>query len=279
MRNRKRLTLPIVAFVALALAAAPAFGFKLPPHEQIVRTSLTPAGVPPEVLDTVVGTFASGRGNLGSDRHQADAFRHFDNAPDPVTVCSRANEAWATFYGEIRSSVRPGAVSETLVAQGTEKAREAFGALTHSVQDFYAHSNWIEIFLARGTAPPLADTLFPACDSSAFPEELQTGYYAFELTNWGGCPEGGPPSPYEFCHETLNKDNNSSLEGAKTALPEGVTYHQLAVQLATAHTKKLYSVVTNSLVQDWTKDFPRARAECLVSRVFQDTKDPCSLGR
>src|SRR3954453_375590 len=72
VRNRKRLTLAIIAFVALALAAAPAFGFKLPPHEQIVRTSLTPAGLPPEVLDTVVGTFASGRGNLGSDRHQAD---------------------------------------------------------------------------------------------------------------------------------------------------------------------------------------------------------------
>lgn len=274
MKDRNRLSLLVVALSAAALAATPAFAFKLPPHEEIVRTSLTPAGVPPAVLDTVVGSLASGRGNLGSDRHQADAFRHFDNAPDPATVCTRAEEAWARFYGEIRSSVRPGTVSES-ASGGIEKARESFGALTHSVQDFYAHSNWIEIFLAENVDPPLADTLFPSCDASALPQELETGYYAFELNNWGGCPAGGPPPPHKFCHEALNKDNDSSIEGGKTALPQGITYHQLAVQLAAVHTNELYQIVTTSLARDWANDFPEADVECLISQVFQDTKEPC----
>ncbi len=275
MRRRNRLSLLVVALATVALAAAPALAFKLPQHEEIVRTSLAPAGVPPAVLDTVVGTLASGRGNLGSDRHQADAFRHFDNAPDPATVCARADEAWARFYGEIRSSVRPGPVSESTTAQGNEKARESFGALTHSVQDFYAHSNWIEISLAENADPPLADTLFPSCDAAALPEGLQTGFYAFELDNWGGCPAGGPPSPYEFCHETLNKDDDSSIEGAKTALPQGISYHELAVQLAARHTRELYQIVTTSLAHDWATDYPQANVECLISQVFQDTKEPC----
>jgi hypothetical protein len=279
VRRRNRLSLLVAALATVALAATPAFAFKLPQHEEIVRTSLAPAGVPPAVLDTVVGSLASGQGNLGSDRHQADAFRHFDNAPDPATVCARADEAWTRFYGEIRSSVRPGVVSDSTSAQGVEKARESFGALTHSVQDFYAHSNWIEIFLAQNVEPPLADTLFPSCDAGVLPEGLQTGFFAFELNNWAGCPASGPPAPYEYCHETLNKDDDSSIEGAKTAPPQGITYHQLAIQLAAAHTSELYRIVTTSLARDWASDFPEASVECLISQVFQDTKEPCGSTR
>ena len=276
---RKRLAPWIVVLAIVALAATPAFAFKLPGHEQIARTSLSPLGLPPNVLDTVVGSFVSGAGNLGSDRHQADAFRHFDNEPDPATVCTRANEAWAKFYGEMRSSVQPAVGPDDAVTQRAERARQFFGALTHALQDFYSHSNWIETFLTQNVAPPLADMLFPACTPSALPQGLQTGYYAFELTNWGGCPAGGPPPPYRYCHETLNKDNNSSIQGRKTTAPDGPTYHQLAVQLARAHTSKLYQIVTASLARDWTNDFPKADADCLIAHVFQDTKDPCLLNR
>jgi hypothetical protein len=64
-------------------------------------------------------------------------------------------------------------------------ARSAFGRLTHTVQDFYAHSNYIDLWLSRHTngsrpAPFMVDPVEPAIvDSGA----LRSGkiYYPLEV--------------------------------------------------------------------------------------------------
>lgn len=277
----QRAVLGSAAVLVLAIGGCPlpAAAFKLPVHENLVRVPLGAAGVPKPVLDPVVGTFLSGTGNLGSDRYQADAYRHFDNAPDPATVCTRARDAWTRFYNEIRTAVTPGTAPEYSDVQGVDRARESFGALTHSLQDFYAHSNWTELFVDVGQTPPTADALFPSCSPGQLPAGLQTGYYEFALTNWGGCPKTGPPAGYKFCHETLNKDDGAAIQGGRTIPGTPLTYHQVAAQLAGAHTTKLYQLVVTQLRNAWAAAYPNARADCLIERVFQASTQPCRFGR
>jgi hypothetical protein len=278
-RRQWRITLVCMTVIcSLAVGATPANAFKLFAHEAILRLALPPLGMPNNVVFTILGDLPSGTGNLGSDLHQSDAFRHFDNAKNPIDICARATAAWSRFYGEIRTNVQPGAPPYFEV-QGLEKARQSFGALTHALQDFYAHSNWIEIFIDQNLSPSLATSLFPNCNAAALPAGLQTGFYAFELANWGGCPPTGAPAGFKYCHENLNKDQGSSLEGRKTVPGTSTTYYSVAAQLALSHTTRLYHDVVASLRQDWAAAFPTVRSDCLNAHLFQDSKEFCRFGQ
>ncbi|HEX2991571.1 MAG TPA: hypothetical protein VHO49_12895 [Anaerolineales bacterium] len=76
------------------------------------------------------------RGQIGHDEY------HFDN---------NAFEASYSYIEKKRSLVRI-----SLMADDPGTAWKAFGRLTHTAQDFYAHSNYIDLWLARqpeGTRP------------------------------------------------------------------------------------------------------------------------------
>src|SRR4051812_30352472 len=80
----------LVALVSYILAGGvePASAFKLYVHERIVRDSLAPFGLSANAMNMIIGSFPSGTGNLGSDRYQSDAYRHFDNAQNPTDICN-----------------------------------------------------------------------------------------------------------------------------------------------------------------------------------------------
>jgi hypothetical protein len=223
---------------------------------------------------------AHGFGNLGSDSYQFDNFRHFDSAGTIADVCGRATDAWNRFYNEMRNSIQPTHPPQyDQVGIVRSNPLHAFGALTHSLQDFYAHSNWIEIHIARGLPLSTIEGLFPPpCDTRTWPSGLQTGY--FDLRHgWDGCHELTPPSGFNYCHEHLNKDNNESLQGRKQVPGMAITYHDLAMQLARTHTAELYRLVVASLERDWANDFPAVRSDCLVRHVFQGSTAPCRWGQ
>lgn len=191
---------------------SPAAAFKLPQHEQIVRASLAQLGIPGDRMNIIVGDLYTGVGNRGSDQYQFTSFRHFDNSPDPATVCQRANEAWTYFYTFIRLNVRPANPPQwDQIDEGrAADALSAFGALTHSLQDFYAHSNWLETHIALGQSPATADRLFPPpCNSTGWPVDVQTGYFSL-IHGIDGCPGTTPPTGFKYCHEALNKDDSES---------------------------------------------------------------------
>jgi len=76
------------------------------------------------------------RGQIGHDEY------HFDN---------NAFEKSYVYIEEQRSLT-----ISSLVANDAPSAWSAFGRLTHTVQDFYAHSNYIDLWLSRqpeGTSP------------------------------------------------------------------------------------------------------------------------------
>ena len=109
-------------------------------HRLLTRAALESRFSPP-ALETVV------KGNLGQDRLSGQIGHpefHFD---DNAFSQGRA-------YLEEQRQI----IQEALGASaGARTAWLAFGRLTHAAQDFYAHSNYVALWLARypaGQAPP-----------------------------------------------------------------------------------------------------------------------------
>ena len=67
----------------------------------------------------------------------------------------------------------------------TDSAWSAFGRLTHTVQDFYAHSNYIDLWLAQHTngSRPAASQVYPVEPAILESGALRSGkiYYPLEL--------------------------------------------------------------------------------------------------
>jgi hypothetical protein len=198
----------VAGVAAFCLPSASAF--MVQNHETITRAALPGDQVSPAALQQILVGPPPGGGAVGSDAFATDEFRHLDNALNPGDICARAGQAWGLFAPIIQNgSVLAG--GNSVDGPG---ARSAFGALLHAQQDFYAHSNWVEIDLAIGQPDRLAPPIFPTCDPAAFPPELHTGYYEIDFGNHdddplAGCPPGGPPAPFVDCHSTLNKDTTS----------------------------------------------------------------------
>ena len=73
----------------------------------------------------------------------------------------------------------------SLKANDAKAAWAAFGRLTHTVHDFYAHSNYIDLWLARfnGNPPSMPAEIDPVDPSLLHHSELHSGkvYYPLEL--------------------------------------------------------------------------------------------------
>jgi hypothetical protein len=85
-------------------------------------------------------------------------------------------------------------------------ALAAFGRLLHTVQDFYSHSNWIELHM--DTDPIPVWDLKP----ESLPPGTCSGTWILGIPK---CCPGGTPT-----HQELNKDNPDSQEGSKV-VPSG----------------------------------------------------------
>lgn len=225
--------------IGATVAAAAAFclptasAFMVQNHETITRAALPGDQVSPAALQQILVGPPPGGGAVGSDAFATDEFRHLDNSLNPGDVCARAGQAWGLFAPIIQN----GSVLAGGGSVDGPGARSAFGALLHTQQDFYAHSNWVEIDLAIGQPDRLAPPIFPTCDPAAFPPDLRTGFFKIDFGDrddpLGGCPPGGPPAPFLECHSTLNKDTTSSPN------------YGVAAALATRASTDLYWTVRN----------------------------------
>jgi hypothetical protein len=132
-----------------------------PVHKDILRRALGEA-FSPGALDAIIA--ANLRQDLLISQFGHDEF-HFDN---------NALDASRAYIGEQRSLIRPALEQGKVLS-----AWQAFGRLTHSAQDFYAHSNYVDLWLVcqpNGLRPapseidPLDDALIenPALRSGKF---------------------------------------------------------------------------------------------------------------
>ncbi len=268
-----RLGLPVAASVTAIVAAlfglpAPtADAFMVQNHDRVTRDALAPLGVDNSAMAQILVGPPPGAGAVGSDAFFSDEFRHIDNAKDPADICARTTQAWNFFTPLIIGGAVPSGPGGTDLVDGPQ-ARAAFGGLAHAVQDFYAHSNWVEDNIAAGDLYRMPPPLMPTCDPATLPPGLHTGFFQlFPGTNHedplAGCPPGGPPPGFVECHSVLNKDTWNSPRGIiqVPGTNPPINNFDLAMQLANRATVDLYWQVRNLVVSN--------AGECAANNLFQ----------
>ncbi|XP_049336028.1 von Willebrand factor A domain-containing protein 7-like [Astyanax mexicanus] len=177
--------------------------------------------------------------------HFKDPEYHFDN------------EEFAAGRGVITQGLS--VVKASLKLKNYESAREQLGEILHTLQDFYSHSNWIEL----GNRSPyanlinpnlpltnLADKNMPTCSScddnctnnildTVTSQKLLISGYVSGLKPAGKCSHGGlvDSTSSQEPKGGINKDNSKSPHGY---------LHLVAADVATAATRDLLEDIRKS---------------------------------
>jgi hypothetical protein len=220
-------------------------------HERILRDAL---GDGHTMSEQALGWIITA--NKLSDLYQFTPERHFDNAPDRESICERWKNGLKLFLDRAVELSAP--IGKERRMPGNRKgALKAFGAATHALADFYAHTNWVELGVAQKNTEVLAPLFGQTCQSSDFPMQLESGYFNL----WygiKGCPKDAgtfkPPRGYRYCHEQIAKDHPDKGHGAERIGIDGPTYHEVAVVLATRATDQLWKTLHDCIVTRYSTD-------------------------
>jgi hypothetical protein len=152
------------------------------------------------------------RANMSQDIRQFESYVHFDNCAF-LEGANHIRDEWKKIDAE----------NDRL----SQEALVAFGRLLHTAQDFYSHSNWIELHLEREPIP-LWDFQI-----ETLPAGIVSGTWAIGFPK--KCGSGAPS------HDELNKDKPDSPEGQKVVESgphQGQTYFMLAWDAALRESRK-----------------------------------------
>jgi hypothetical protein len=273
--------------VVVATAAALGMSFGLQPptaaafyvqnHALITRNALPANEVDQNAMALILVGPPPGAGVVGSDAFATEDWRHLDNSNNPVELCNRATTAWNVISPALFGGALPTGPGGTDLVNGPA-ARAAFGGLAHTQQDFYAHSNWVEINTAIGQPERLAPPIFPTCDPAAFPPDLHTGFFSMDFSSdypLAGCPPAGPPPGFIECHSQLNKDGPSTPRGSGPVPGTQWNNYDLAALLATRATTDLFWQLRGMVVAN-ANNQPGVDGECVARNLFQaDRHESC----
>jgi Heterokaryon incompatibility protein Het-C len=123
-------------------------------------------------------------------------------------------------------------------AAGVENSIRWMGHALHIIQDFYAHSNYVEYH-----GPLVIPAPLERYKDSLMPPELQSGYFPdvfpdlnAQLLCYLQPEERWGQRIYGATHACINKDGNRTLRGGRLhPAGGGLTYHELAAQYAREH--------------------------------------------
>lgn len=184
--------------------------FSLVYHQQVTQTALA-------------GEFSKGaltqvvQGNLSNDFAFAyDASYHVDNC------------GWTEAQSTL-SALQDGVLS-ALGARDEKRARLQFGQMLHIVQDFYAHSNWVEHH--HGVDPASMPLVVLIEDAPPSDWSWFSGTYIDTNPTASNCPAGTPS------HDDFNKDTPDSPEGSQSFGVGGTTNFDAALEVAARTTKE-----------------------------------------
>lgn len=267
----------VVALIALLLTAGNAGAFKIPIHNKITEAALKELDFSGSALHEILSAGACidvGPAIAEDDEYclpnnpfaekrawieaQGATPNHFDDESIPAGVVQLA---------KLREKI----VELALTGKDLQ-ARKWLGMALHGIQDFYAHTNWVELGMRQTfadensqlrfslnpdapaneiriaepgekvclAAPPttagaaLERTLMPGIllDVAQRPKGrlLTSGYFFTLRRDAGKCTHGA-------LIDGIHKDTPDSAYGRIRYPGEAKTYHEIAVDLATAHTK------------------------------------------
>lgn len=154
--------------------------FKVDIHAQITREACA-STLTEDQLSVVV------LHNMLVDTDQLNSCLHFDNCAFECGAAQIAQQ-WALID------------SQPATGRFGDVGLSAFGRVLHSTQDFYAHSNWVELHLDQPSIPVWDQ------DTASLPAAIVSG--TFFLDTPKNCRPGTPT------HDELNKDSPTSKAGA-----------------------------------------------------------------
>jgi hypothetical protein len=243
------LILTIVGAVLVPGASVQAFGLDI--HESITREALAGGDtIAADALDVVV------QANRRSDLNQWEEARHFDNARDPAEICRRWADGVNRWYQDAVKNIAPADREKRRLKDRTE-ALQLLGKTLHGVQDFYSHTNYVELSLPA----PQPGFLLAECDPANLPHDLQSGYFSVRY-GLDGCPAGGPPPGFRYCHSTLNKDK------------PGRPNYDAARLFATIATRHAWDELRRRVVATYASDRSTG-AECLFTKLAWGGDSSC----
>lgn len=152
--------------------------FNLDYHAALTKTACPEDPKIKDQLEVIVAA------NLATDGNQFNSAWHFDNCAFGPGV-DRIQDLW--------DLIRSTTIETNIFAD--------FGTMIHTVEDFYAHSNWIELHTDTNPIPTWNLQL------GSLPAAIVSGTFLLDSPKL--C---GPNAP---THAELNKDSPTSTEGAK----------------------------------------------------------------
>lgn len=201
-------------------------------HTQMTREALGPYFAP-EALEQIIAA------NLGQDtlQHQfAHDHYHFDN------------NSFETAYAYIETC-RQNAIN-AIRAGNAPLARAEFGRLTHTVQDFYAHTNYVALW--RNLYPEAApDQIDPQLDSCLTNPTLHSGrlYYPLEILYF-------LPPLREWALKRLPRDSHAHMNKDDETRPDFAYARAAATQRTRQEWQKLAATLNESEKANLTNKKP-----------------------
>lgn len=169
----------------------------------------------------------------------ADDFLHFDALYSRAEIIAN----WSTLKKNTLAALHKYAGQTDLAPHIRMIALfTVLGASLHMVQDFYSHSNWVELWVARGGGIPTYLSADPAIVNTM-------------LLHTGAFPDGSsPPHPN---HADVNKDNTSRDENLRAVLTAKLASIEWLKMLEAADptlpwaAMKAFNVQSNPILRDF----------------------------
>lgn len=214
------------AVVLGSLVSAPCLGFGTGSHYDLTRTVLTEhdfSETPIKIaqVENWLTDYYSNSPTYDHDRREVLEKLHFDNLFDEDQVRSY----WSTLLRNLRSSTQKAARDEDQMAMLV-----TLGIGLHTVQDFYSHSNWVELHPRRENEPFRVDTYLDSLRSSplALMKKLHTGKFPEDRTSGPGADPIPANADIHGSYDIgLNKDSPQRPGWADAFVYAYVASHEL----------------------------------------------------
>jgi hypothetical protein len=235
---------------------------RAPVHETITSDAL------PFLKDDVLNEIIDANVNVDI-YHPLDDSSHFDN--------STFLQSMVTINGHYQNALDDSNPDDF----DSDNTAEEFGALLHTVQDFYSHSNWVNYPELRDTLVDGGDVLWTTLAAPAGVTFLQghsvADFSSFEVTAdfrvlvgtasgiskgiVSGSFKGANQAPVDITHDQLNHDHNGDTDGDPPPRPLFSEARALAVKQTEHEFKRLAELVrarygergVDELICEWVK--------------------------